>query len=304
MELKIYNPSEEKLLQKIEFNYEELKQGFTKIANDYMNLVVTVDQVKVAKTDRANLRKLRTALNDEKKRVKNQILAPYIVFEEQIKELMSILDKAIDNIDIQIKGYDEAKRNERLEKVKEIYKECIGDLDRLVPFEKIFKESWLNVSTSQKTVREEISGIYEKVDKELKLINADGSHYVFEMKEEYLKNFDLTAAMAVKQRLEETERKKVEFEAKRKQEEEEYKKQMQQEAKMIAEAGKQAQTTSNISKATEEISGTDDPVHSMRRKRLTIQITANEEQFDYLNKALADLMKNSEKLEILKKEDL
>ena len=304
MELKIYNPSEEKLLQKIEFNYEELKQGFTKIANDYMNLVVTVDQVKVAKTDRANLRKLRTALNDEKKRVKNQILAPYIVFEEQIKELMSILDKAIDNIDIQIKGYDEAKRNERLEKVKEIYKECIGDLDRLVPFEKIFKESWLNVSTSQKTVREEISGIYEKVDKELKLINADGSHYVFEMKEEYLKNFDLTAAMAVKQRLEETEKKKAEFEAKRKHEEEEHKKQMQQEAKMIAEAGTKKQTASDISKAAEEISGADDVVHNLKRKRLTIQITANEEQFDYLNRALADLMKNSEKLEILKKEEL
>ena len=304
MELKIYNPSEDKLLQKIEFNYDELKQGFTKIANDYMNLVVTVDQVKVAKTDRANLRKLRTALNDEKKRVKSQIMAPYIVFEEQIKELMSILDKAIDNIDIQIKGYDEAKRNERLEKVKEIYKECIGDLGRLIPFEKIFKDSWLNVSTSQKSIREEISSIYEKVDKELKLINADGSHYVFEMKEEYLKNFDLTAAMAVKQRLEETERKKAEFEAKRKQEEEEYKKQMQQEAKMVAEAGKQAQAASDISKSAEEISGEDEAVHTLKRKRLTIQITANEEQFDYLNKALADLMKNSEKLEILKKEDL
>lgn len=303
MELKIYNPSEEKLLQKIEFNYEELKQGFTKIANDYMNLVVTVDQVKVAKTDRANLRKLRTALNDEKKRVKNQIMAPYIVFEEQIKELMSILDKAIDNIDLQIKGYDEAQRNEKLAKVKEIYKECIGDLDRLIPFEKIFKESWLNVSTSQKSIKEEISGIYEKVDRELKLINADGSHYVFEMKEEYLKNFDLTASMAVKQRLEETERKKAEFEAKRKQEEEEYKKRMQQEAKMIAEAGAKKQTTSDISKAAEEISGMDEP-HNLKRKRLTIQITANEEQFDYLNKALADLMKNSEKLEIIKKEDL
>ena len=303
MELKIYNHSEEKFLQKIEFNYEELKQGFTKIANDYMNLVVTVDQVKVAKTDRANLRKLRTALNDEKKRVKNQIMAPYIVFEEQIKELMSILDKAIDNIDLQIKGYDEAQRNEKLAKVKEIYKECIGDLDRLVPFEKIFKESWLNVSTSQKSIKEEISGIYEKVDKELKLINADGSHYVFEMKEEYLKNFDLTSAMAVKQKLEETERKKAEFEAKRKQEEEEYKKRMQQEAKMIAEAGAKKQTASDITKAAEEISGMDEP-HNLKRKRLTIQITANEEQFDYLNKALADLMKNSEKLEIIKKEDL
>lgn len=304
MEFKIYNPDENGFLQSIDWNFEELKQEITEKVNDYMNLVYSDDQIKEAKKDRANLRKFVSVLESKRKEIKKQLMAPYTDFESKEKELVSIVNKAVENIDIQVKGYEEAQRNEKLAKVKEIYKECIGDLDRLVPFEKIFKESWLNVSTSQKSIKEEISGIYEKVDKELKLINADGSHYVFEMKEEYLKNFDLTAAMAVKQRLEETERKKAEFEAKRKQEEEEYKKRMQQEAKMIAEAGAKKQTASDISKASEEIFGMDEPVHSLRRKRLTVQITANEEQFDYLNKSLTDLMKNSEKLEIIKKEDL
>lgn len=304
MEFKIYNPAENGFLQSIDWNFEELKQEITEKVNDYMNLVYSDDQIKEAKKDRANLRKFVSVLEGKRKEIKKQLMAPYTDFESKEKELVAIVNKAIENIDIQVKGYEEAQRNEKLAKVKEIYNECIGDLDRLVPFEKIFKESWLNVSTSQKSIKEEISGIYEKVDKELKLINADGSHYVFEMKEEYLKNFDLTSAMAVKQRLEETERKKAEFEAKRKQEEEEYEKQMQQEAKMIAEAGKQAQATSNISKSAEEIVEADEVVHNLKRKRLTIQITANEEQFDYLNKALSDLMKNSEKLEIIKKEDL
>lgn len=302
MEFKIYNPAENGFLQSIDWNFEELKQEITEKVNDYMNLVYSDDQIKQAKKDRANLRKFVSVLENKRKEIKKQLMIPYSDFESKEKELVSIVNKAVENIDIQVKGYEEAQRNERLTKVKEIYKECIGDLNRLIPFEKIFKESWLNVSTTQKSIKEEISGIYEKVDKELKLINADGSHYVFEMKEEYLKNFDLTAAMAVKQKLEETERKKAEFEAERKLDEEEYKKRMKQEAKMIAEAGKQKQTASDISKAAEEISRTDD--RNLKRKRITIQITANEEQFDYLNKALADLMNNSEKLEIIKKEEL
>ena len=63
---------------------------------------------------------------------------------------MKIINGAIENIDTQVKGYEEGKRQEKLAKVKEIYKECIGNLDRTVPFDKIFKESWLNVSTTAK----------------------------------------------------------------------------------------------------------------------------------------------------------
>ena len=302
MELKIYNPKENGFLQSIDWNFEELKQEITVKANDYMNLVYSNEQMKEAKKDRANLRKFVTALEDKRKEIKRQVMIPYSDFEKKEKELVAIVNQAVSNIDTQVKGYEEGLRQAKLEKVKEIYVEAIGDIDRTIPFEKIFKDSWLNVSTTLKSITEEIEEIRDKVDSDFKVINTDASPYVFEMKEEYLKNFDLTAAMAVKQNLEETERKKAEFEAERKLDEEEYKKRMQQEAKMIAEAGKQKQTASDISKAAEEISRTDD--RNLKRKRITIQITANEEQFDYLNKALADLMNNSEKLEIIKKEEL
>ena len=107
-----------------------------------------------------------------------------------------------------------------MEKVKEIYQKTIGDLDRAVPFEKIYKDSWLNVSTTLKSVTTEIAGIRDKVDSDLKVINADTSPYVFEMKEEYLKAFDLNAAMMKKQKLEETAKKKALFEEEQKQKEE------------------------------------------------------------------------------------
>lgn len=298
MELRIYSPQEDGFLQSIEWNFDELKQEVTKKANDYMNLVYSDDQVKEAKKDRADLRKFNTALNNKRKEVKGQIMAPYTAFESQIKELTGIVDQAIENIDTQVKGYEEAKRNEKLEKVKEVYKEAIGDLDRTVPFEKIFQERWLNVSTTLKSIREEISGIYEKVDADLKLINNDGSLFVFEMKEEYLKNFDLQAAMALKQRLEENEKKKAAFEAQRRKEEEERQKRLQAEAERIASAGKAAAV--NADSQPEEPK----QAEKAKRVRLTIQITANEGQFEYLNSVLNTLSGNAEEVRVLKKEEL
>lgn len=217
MEFKIYNPQEEGFLKEIDWNYEELKTEIQKKANDYMNLVYTADQIKDAKKDRAKLNKFATALEDKRKEIKKQVMQPYTSFEKQEKELIGIVNQAVANIDTQIKGYEEAVRQEKLEKVKEIYQKTIGDLDRTVPFEKIYKDSWLNVSTTLKSITTEIAEIRDKVDSDLKVINADTSPYVFEMKEEYLKAFDLTAAMMKKQKLEETAKKKALFEEEEKQ---------------------------------------------------------------------------------------
>lgn len=68
MEFKIYNPQENGFLQKIDWNYEELKTEIQKKANDYMNLVYTADQIKDAKKDRAKLNKFVTALENKKKK--------------------------------------------------------------------------------------------------------------------------------------------------------------------------------------------------------------------------------------------
>lgn len=196
MELKIYNPQADGFLKAIDWNFEELKEEITKKSSDYLNLVYSDDQIKDAKQDRANLRKLVTALEDKRKEIKKEVMLPYEDFALKEKELVEIINGAIENIDTQVRGYEEGKRQEKLAKVKEIYKECIGNLDRTVPFDKIFKESWLNVSTTLKSIKEEIITIREKIDGDLKIINAENSPYIYEMKEEYLKDFDLMAAMA------------------------------------------------------------------------------------------------------------
>lgn len=305
MELKIYNPQEDGFLKKIEWNFEELKTEITEKAGEYVNLVYTDDQIKEAKKDRATLNKFKAALNDKKKEVKKQVMDPYTTFEAQIKELIGIVDKAVANIDQQVKGYEQTLREEKRKKIEEIYKECIGDLDRAIPLEKIFKDSWLNVTTTQKSIREEITEIYERVDKELKLINMDMSPFVYEMKEEYLRTLDLAAAQAVKQQLEETARKKAAIAEQEKARKEEQEKQIANEARAVMDAG-----TDPAEQKLPKLEITEDglPVVVDNPKEKTIAVTfrviARESRFPMLNDAIKQLKANSERVEMLERKEL
>lgn len=305
MELKIYNPQEDGFLQSIDWNFQELKKEITEKANDYKNLVYDIDdddQIKDAKKDRADLRKFNTVLDGKRKEMKKRVMEPYTTFESQIKELTGIVDQAIDNIDVQIKGYEEIKRNEKLEKVRRIYEEEIGDLDRTIPFEKVYQESWLNKTKTLKSIREEITNIRDKVDADLKLINAESSAYAFEMKEEYMKSFDFTAAMAKKQELEEAAKRKAAFEEQRKKKEEEHQRRLEEETRMIHEAGCSKEDLDQQISADrkEDVKA----IHVIRRKRVVVSIIANEGQFEYLNKMLNILKGRAEEVRVLETEEL
>ena len=77
MELKV---NEVAVPEQITFNYEELKQELTEKVSMYETLVYTDDQIKQAKADKANLNKLKKALNDERIRRERE----YIVWKQLI----------------------------------------------------------------------------------------------------------------------------------------------------------------------------------------------------------------------------
>ena len=63
MEMKV---NEVILPEQITWNYDELKAELAEKVQKYETMVYTEDQVKDAKADRANLNKLKKALNDER----------------------------------------------------------------------------------------------------------------------------------------------------------------------------------------------------------------------------------------------
>lgn len=291
-------------IEPIRWNHEELKQWLLDRTEQYHGLVVTADkeQIQDAKKHMADMRKLRKALEDERIKAKNKILKPYDDFAVKEKELIQILDDAIQELDVQVKEYDEMLRQEKLEKTKEIYKEEIGDLDRTIPFEKVYQESWLNKTKTLKSIREEIANVRDKVGADLKLINMESSAYAFEMKEEYMKSFDFTAAMAKKQELEEAAKRKAAFEEQRKKKEEEHQRRLEEETRMIHEAGCSKEDLDQQISADrkEDVKA----IHVIRRKRVVVSIIANEGQFEYLNKMLNILKGRAEEVRVLETEEL
>ena len=153
LELKIgaFNPVS------VPFNYEELKKQIAEKTQPYKGLIVTEDAIPAAKTDLANLRRLEKAIDDRRKAVKKEYNAPYIEFEAKIKDILSDIHTAIDNIDSQVKGFEAKSDEEKLGRIKVFYNLAFGQLAKVVPFERINNPKWLNKGYKKADIEAEIS---------------------------------------------------------------------------------------------------------------------------------------------------
>ena len=206
MELKVVTPT---FPEVIEFNFEELKKEITERASVYTDLVYTEDQIQDAKKDRASLNRFVKVLSDERIKVKKECLKPYEDFETKIKELDGIVNKAIKNIDSQVKGYEEQKKADKLAAVTGYWKSCEKPFD--IPFAKVMDQKWLNASVSLKSVYGAIDVLLETVTKDLATLQ-NLPEFSFEAVEVYKTTLDLNKAISEGQRLADIQKRKVEQE--------------------------------------------------------------------------------------------
>lgn len=208
---------------KIAFNFEEIKTELATTLQRYETMVYTADQMKAAKADKASLNKLKKALNDERIKREREYMAPFNEFKAQIAELISLIDKPVLLIDRQVKEYEEQKKAEKLEQIKE-YFESQCDFPEWLKIEQIFIPSWLNASCSMKTVETDLKGIQEKIVNELGALSEMPS-FAFEAIEVYKQTLDIKTAvnegkrlLDIQQRKEEAARMRAEAEARRQEE--------------------------------------------------------------------------------------
>lgn len=206
MELRIITPQENWIAQGIQWNSEELKAAIAEKIRDFKSLQYTEETIKEAKKDKANLNKLRTALEDERKRIKKECMQPYEAFEKQVKEIVSMIDEPIRLIDAQIKEVEEQRRIEKKGQVFAIYEGNIGTLKGILPFEKVFKEEYLNVSRTLKSIREEITALIQKVNSDMDTIDELHTKFELQVKDMYIRTLDLSAALRENNRLIEVEK--------------------------------------------------------------------------------------------------
>lgn len=211
MELRV---NEYQLPEKISFNFEELKQELTEKVSHYETLVYTDEQIQEAKKDKANLNKLKKALNDERIRREKEYMIPFNDFKSKVNEIISIIDKPIAVIDSQVKSYEEQKKQEKLENIQEYYNSIEEDDLKWLGFPAIYNEKWLNASVSMKSIQEEINTKLEQIKNDLATL-SNLPEFGFEATEVYKTSLDMNKAISEAQRMSQIQKAKAEAEAKK-----------------------------------------------------------------------------------------
>lgn len=251
MELKVKDYT---LPEVISFNFEELKTSIAEKAKQYETMVYNEDQIKSAKSDRADLNKLKKALNDERIRREKEYIQPFNDFKNKVNELISIIDTPVKLIDGQIKNYEEKQKEEKLQKIKELYKNTVHP--DWLDFEKVFdgNEKWLNASVTTGTIQKEVWAFIDKIEDGMQTL-SQLQEYSFEAMETYKKTLNLNLAISKANELAEMERLKAEAEARAKAEaEERAKAEAEMKAKAEAETAKHnAETIGNDTSITSKV---------------------------------------------------
>lgn len=172
----------------IESNMEEVEKQLIEMLSVYEGIVVTEDTVAASKKDVAELRKTKASIDDARKNVKKQWMQPYTEFEEKCKHLLELVDKPINEINEQVKAFEDAKKEEKRKLVTEIYEKSIGEYAEYLPLESIFDEKWLNVSTKQRDIEYDINERKTRVMSEISTIKALGSEIEQELLDTYKRN--------------------------------------------------------------------------------------------------------------------
>lgn len=170
--LVINQPDEGKFLQKIGWNKQEIMEAVASITEQYEGVQYTDEQMTAAKKDRATLNAMRTAISNRRIEVKKALLAPYDVFEAEVKEVVALIDKPIAMIDEQTKAYEEKLKEDKKNELVDFFKENVGELDGVLTFDMIFNPKWLNKSVSLKPCKEEISSSIEKTETDIRAIET------------------------------------------------------------------------------------------------------------------------------------
>lgn len=197
LELRMDTDLQTALPSEIGFNFEELKSELAERLEHYNNLVVTEDGLKEAKSDRAKLNKLRTAIDSRRKDIKKEYMKPYTEFEGKIKELTLLIDQPIKAIDTQLESYEERRKQAKLERIKEAYDVTIPSaVKEIIPLERILDQKWLNATTSAKSIGEDLENWAKRVSADLLALDTVEEAYQAAVREKYIATLDVSASLA------------------------------------------------------------------------------------------------------------
>ena len=161
--------------------------------------VLTEEALKDGKTDRAELNKIKKELETYRKDLKKEVMKPYKEFEEDYNEIIAVVDRGLNNLDTQVKAFEEKEKQEKLEEIIKYFDENVGEYRELIDFDKVFQEQWLNKTYSMKKVQMDIDHIFSKTNMDLATIQVQFKEETIrvQVKDFYFKNINQSSVLSL-----------------------------------------------------------------------------------------------------------
>lgn len=128
----------------------------------YQNLAVTADNVKDAKKIKANLNKLKKALDGKRLEIKKANAQPYLNIEKQIKDIESSINEVVEPISHAVKELDDQEKEARHEWVNSLIKE-MASTRNIEPSEVEFNPLWLRKSMSKHAIEKDLDDVMRQI---------------------------------------------------------------------------------------------------------------------------------------------
>lgn len=243
-----YSPSE------IIFHEESLRVQIEKINTMYANLLYTEDDHTALKKKLAELRKLDKEITKGVSIVRKEYMIPYDNFKKKADNLKEELSSSIKNLEKQNKEFEQQRKAKKRAEIEDLYAELVGNVP--VPLKKIFKERWLNASTTKLSIKREIMAFLEDYKKDMKTLDCCNVKYYDQVLAVYLETLDISQALKENEKFLEQE-KIIERHKKLKEQEK-----LEQQRK-LEEQKKLEQPKKNVESGTETPFGTKKPIFSV-----------------------------------------
>lgn len=144
-------------------NFNEVKSSVEAYASQFSGITFTETEVNKAKDFKAKLNAQIKLIDETKKSVKKKWNEPYDAFEKKCKDLIAVLQKAVDPISKQITDFEDAAKAKKRQMIVEMIARIVRE-PQYIDVEKVIttsgsipiKEQWLNKTTSMKSIESQI----------------------------------------------------------------------------------------------------------------------------------------------------
>lgn len=181
-----------------------IKEEIEKELVNYKDVVYSIDDISMAKSDRSYLNKLFKQLNDKRIELEKEYLLPFNMFKTKFKSITDEIKSAVTGIDNQIKFVESKAKVDKRALIEEWFKEELTKVDFDISSDMIFDSKWLNKSTTEKAIRFNIQASLLNIENDIKSIKLLNSNFESTLLESYFKDLNLITTIELNNTLNNT----------------------------------------------------------------------------------------------------